>query len=155
MDTTDTGPAKAVSQLSEHLAHTAESQRALLTEMATFAKDESLRFVNLRLERHGEVLEKLQTAQGLGGVIGVQQEWLRDLLSDYAGQQTRFAGAFRGVAHTIAANVTDAASETVDRMHGQAQDNVHQGAQAVADTQAHIDGAVHDMDEQVDEATQH
>lgn len=154
MENIETGPAKAVSHLSEQLAHTAESQRALLTEMAAFAKDESLRFVNLRLERQGALLEKLQNAQGIGGLIGVQQEWLRDLIADYSSQQQRFAGAFRGVAHTIAAKATDAANDTVDRMHAQAQDNVRQGAQAVADTQAHIDGAVQDINDQYAQ-TQH
>ena len=155
MDTTDTGPAEAVSQLSEQLAHTAESQRALLTEMAVFAKDESLRFVNLRLERNGQALDRLQNCQGLAGLIGVQQEWLRDLMQDYAGQQLRFAGAFRGVAQTVGAKAADAASETVDRMHAHAQEGVRQGAQMMADTQDHIDNTMQNMGEQYSQETQH
>src|SRR5260221_10459892 len=75
-------PAQAISQLGESLsqtlAQTTESQRALAKEMTGFAKDESLRFVNLRLERNGAALDKLQHCAGLPGLIGAQQEWLRD-----------------------------------------------------------------------------
>ena len=44
---------QAVSQLSQSLAQAAESHRLLAEEMTSFAKDESLRFANLRLERNG------------------------------------------------------------------------------------------------------
>src|SRR5579872_6377850 len=71
------GPAKAVSQLSESMAQTVESQRALIQEMTLFAREEGIRFVNLRLERNGHALDKLQSCQGIPGLIGVQQEWLR------------------------------------------------------------------------------
>jgi hypothetical protein len=74
----------AVSQLSQSLAQAAESQRLLAQEMTVFAKDESLRFANLRLDRNGATLDKLQNCHGIPGLIGVQQEWLRDFLQDYA-----------------------------------------------------------------------
>ena len=80
------GPAKAVSQLSESMAHTAESQRALFQEMSLFAKDEGLRFVNLRLERNGQALDRMQNCHGIPGLISVQQEWLRDFVQDYIGE---------------------------------------------------------------------
>ena len=88
---------QTVSQLGQSLAQTAESGRALVEEMTLFAKDESLRFVNLRLERNGAALDRLQNCQGIPGLIGVQQEWLRDLLQDYTGQSMRWMGALRGL----------------------------------------------------------
>jgi hypothetical protein len=143
MDTaTDT-----VSNLTEQLAQTAESQRALVNEITVFAKDETLRFLNLRMDRNSAALEKLQTCQGLAGLIGVQQEWLRDLMQDYSDLGQRNASALRGVAHTVAAKATDAANDTVDRMHAQAQDNLHQGAQMVAETEGRFDNAVQDVDQ--------
>jgi hypothetical protein len=126
---TDTGPAKAVSQLTESLAQTAESQRVLIQEITSFAKDEGLRFFNLRLERNGQVLDKLQNCHGIPGLIGVQQEWLRDLVQDYMGQNMRLAGAMRGLAQNVMASATETASGHIDRMQHEASDIVHQAGE--------------------------
>ena len=126
---TEAGPAKAVSQLSESLAHTAEHQRALVQEMTQFAKEEGLRFANLRLERNGAVMDKLQSCHGLPGLLGVQQEWLRDLLQDYANQNLRFAGAFRGLTQNVMASAAEATSDNIDRMQHEASDMVHKGGE--------------------------
>ena len=157
MDTTtatETGPAKAVSDFSEQLAQTAQSQRALVTEITSFAKDETKRFFNLRMDRTSQALEKLQSCQGLSGLIGVQQEWLRDLMQDYADLTQRNASALRGITQTVVAQASTAASETVDRMHAQAQDNLHQGAQMMAEAQDRIDDTIQNAGEQVNTYTQ-
>jgi hypothetical protein len=127
-------PAEAVSQLGESLTQAGESHRALVQEMTLFAKDESLRFVNLRLERNGTVLEKLQTCTGLPGLIGVQQEWLRDFVQDYVGQNMRFAGAFRGLARNVVAQAADATSDNIDRMQHEASDMVHKAGEQMDQT---------------------
>ena len=157
MDTTtatETGPAKAVSDFSEQLAQTAHSQRALVAEITSFAKDETKRFFNLRMDRTSTALEKLQSCQGLSGLIGVQQEWLRDLMQDYADLTQRNASALRGITQTVVAQASTAASETVDRMHAQAQDNLHQGAQMMAEAQDRIDDTIQNAGEQVNTYTQ-
>ena len=122
-------PAKAVSQLSESLTQTAESQRALIQEMTMFAKDEGLRFVNLRLERNGQALDKLQNCHGIPGLIGVQQEWLRDLMQDYVGHNMRMAGALRGLTQNVMACASEQAAQSMDRAHHAAKDMAHETAQ--------------------------
>ena len=117
---------QTVSQLGQSMAQTAESGRALVQDMTIYAKDESLRFVSLRLERNGAVLEKLQNFQGVPGLIGVQQEWLRDLLQDYTGQSMRWMGALRGLTRNVVEKATESAAENIDRMQHQASDVVHQ-----------------------------
>ena len=112
------GPAKAVSQLSESMAQTAESHRALIQEMTQFAKDESLRFINLRLERNGQTLDKLQNAHGIPGILGAQQEWLRDFVQDYMSHNMRVAGALRGLTQ----NAVACASENIEHAHNVASD---------------------------------
>lgn len=104
------------SQLGDCLTQAAESQRQLFQEMANFTRDETSRFVNLRLERNGQVLEKIQNCHGLQGLIGVQQEWLRSFMEDYMSQQMRLAGAFRGLAHDVMTTAAETASENIDRM---------------------------------------
>jgi hypothetical protein len=134
----DTDSPKAVSQLNESMAQTAESQRALFQDMTHFAKEESLRFMNLRLERNGVALDKLQNCHGLPGLLSVQQEWLRDFVQDYMSQNMRLAGAFRGMAQNVVASAAQTASQTVDHMQQeagaeQASEQVHQAADTVED----------------------
>jgi hypothetical protein len=121
---TDVSP--ALSQLGDCLTHASESQRLLLQEMTSFVRDEGLRFANRRLERNGEAMEKMQHCQGLPGLIGVQQEWLRSFVEDYLAQQVRRAGAFRGLAHNVVTSAAETASENIDRM----QQDGHQIAEA-------------------------
>ena len=124
-------PAQAVSQLSESLAQTAECHRLLAQEMSDFAKDESLRFMNLRLERNGQALDKLQNCAGLPGLIGVQQEWLRDLLQDYASQSMRLMSTLRGLTKNVMASAVETASENIDRMQQDAGEAINRGNQAM------------------------
>lgn len=122
----DNGPAKAVSQLSESMAQTAESHRALVQEMAQFAKDESLRFFNLRLERNGQALEKLQHCSGIPGLLGVQQEWLRDFMQDYMSHNMRVVSALRGLSHKAMTSATEQVAENIDHAQHMASDMAHQ-----------------------------
>jgi len=129
---TDVSP--ALSQLGDSLAQAAESQRLLFQEMTIFVRDESLRFTNRRLERNGEAMEKMQNCQGLPGLIGVQQEWLRGFVEDYLAQQMRLAGAFRGIAQNVVASATETASENIDRMRHEGQQMADTAGQQMADT---------------------
>jgi len=126
-----THPDHAVSQLSQSLTQAAESHRALAEEMTVFAKDEGLRFANLRLERNGSTLEKLQNCHGIPGLIGVQQEWLRELLQDYSGQSMRLMNAMRGLTKNAMESAAENASDNIDRMHTQAQDAMERTSEAM------------------------
>ena len=126
------GPAKALSQLSDSMAHTVESQRALIQEMTSFAKDEGLRFVNLRLERNGQALDKLQHCHGIPGLISVRQEWLRDLVQDYIGHNMRIAGAMRGLTQNVMARASEQTAQSMDRAQHAAKDMAHETAQQMS-----------------------
>jgi len=121
----------AVSQLSQSMAQAAESQRLLAQEMSGFAKDESLRFANLRLERNGATLDKLQSCHGIPGLIGVQQEWLRDFLQDYTSQSMRMMGAMRGLTKNVIEAAAENASDNIERMKNQAQDTIERTGQVM------------------------
>lgn len=125
----DSDPVKAVSQLGESLAQTAERQRALFQDITNFAKEEGLRFMNLRLERNGSALDKLQNCHGLPGLMGVQQEWLRDLMQDYMSQNMRLAGAFRGLTQNVVASASQTASQAMDQMQQNASEMAEQAGQ--------------------------
>ncbi|MEO8300152.1 MAG: hypothetical protein ABI608_00080 [Rhizomicrobium sp.] len=135
-------PDQAVSQLGQSLAQTAQSGRALVQEMTVFAKDESLRFVTLRLERNGAVLDKLQNCQGVPGLIGAHQEWLRDFLQDYTSQSMRFMGALRGLTRNVMETAGESAAENIDHMKHDATEVMDQAGQQmdqmVQDTNGYV-----------------
>ena len=147
-------PDANISELGDRLAQAAESQRQLFQEMASFARDEASRFASLRLERNGEALDKMQNCHGLPGLIGVQQEWLRAFVEDYLGQQMRFAGAFRSLAHEVATNATETASENIDRMQQQAGEAIHQAGQAADHTGDQMNQMADTADRQMDQMAQ-
>jgi hypothetical protein len=132
----------AFSQLGDSLAQAAESQRLLFQEMTSFVRDEGLRFTNRRLERNGEAMEKMQNCQGLPGLIGVQQEWLRGFVEDYLAQQMRLAGAFRGIAHNVVASAAETASENIDRMQQDGQQMVETAGQQMEQVAQDANGFV-------------
>lgn len=140
-------PDQTVIQLGQSLAQSAESGRALVEGISIFAKDESLRFVNLRLERNGAAMDRLQTCAGIPGVIGVQQEWLRDLLQDYSSQSMRWMSALRGLTRNVMENATESAADNIDPMQHQAGDAVHQAEDAVHHAQDMGYQAVQQSDE--------
>lgn len=125
----EAGPAQAISRFNTALVRAGESQRALMQEIGQFARDESLRFVSLRLERTGVLIDKLSTGQGVGGLFAAQQEWLHDLVADYAARNMRMMDAMRGMLDTAVAQAADAAGETAGRVQAQAQDHLHTAAQ--------------------------
>jgi len=145
-------PDHTVSQLGQTLAQTAESGRALVEGMSVFAKDESLRFVNLRLERNGAALDKLQNCHGIPGLIGVQQEWLRDFLQDYTGQSMRLMGALRGLTKNVMETAAESTADSIDRMQHQAGEAMRQAGDAMDQAGQQVNQAVQDGYVQ---ATQH
>ncbi len=145
---------QSVSQLGQSLAHTAESGRALVEEMALFAKDESLRFVSLRLERNGAALDRLQNCQGVPGLIGVQQEWLRDLLQDYTSQSMRLMGAWRGLTRNVMEKASESAADGIDRMQQQAGEAIQQAGDTMDQAGQQMNQMVQDTNNYVQE-TQH
>lgn len=153
----DNAATQTVSHVNNALTQAGESQRILFQEIGQFTRDESLRFANLRLERNGVLLDKLSSSVGVGGLIAAHQEWLRDMIGDYSAQTQRVAGLFRGLAHNAVASATEAAGETVDRVHSQAREAVRQTGEALDETQARMNATAQDAAREADypQETQH
>lgn len=145
---------ETVSQLGQSLAHTAESGRALAQEIALFTKDESLRFMSLRLERNGVALDRLQNCQGIPGLIGVQQEWLRDLLQDYTGQGMRWMGALRGLTRNVMEKAAENTADAIDQVQEDAGEAIQQAGGAMDQAGQQMNEMVQDTNNYVQE-TQH
>lgn len=71
-----------------------DQNRALLEKSVRMVHEESLQFVNRRLERNAHALEQLKDCQGLSGLLTIEQEWLADSLRDYLEQSQKIAQTF-------------------------------------------------------------
>lgn len=105
-------PDELATHLSQSFEKTLEQNRKLAAEVARFTRDETTRFVHLRLGRTGEAFSHFQGKDGVPALVQVQQAWLRDLVKDYTDQSLRYAGLVR----TLATNLTAAARETGQQM---------------------------------------
>lgn len=75
-----------------------DQNRVIFQKMMHAMHEESLRFVNRRLEHAGRAIESSRDCQGVTGLIAVQQEFLMDMARDYAEQTRRFADLVRELA---------------------------------------------------------
>ena len=107
-----------------------------------------------QVERNGAALDRLQNCQGIPGLIGVQQEWLRDLLQDYTGQSMRWMGAWRGLTRNVMEKATEKAADSIDQMQEQAGDTIQQAGEVMDQAGQQMDQAVQDTNNYVQE-TQH
>jgi hypothetical protein len=107
-----------------HLNHSFETafdqNRALFAEMARFTKDESLRLAHKHLDHMEQAFAHLQDGRNFTGLIGVQQEWIKDMMQEYAAQSLRYAEMFQTVTRRVQSQVENAAHD----LHEQAKDGI-------------------------------
>ncbi|HWE06027.1 MAG TPA: hypothetical protein VG274_04915 [Rhizomicrobium sp.] len=73
------------------MARVMEHNRTMLQKMMHAVQEESLKFVNRRLEHTGHAIESSRDCQGVSGLLAIQQEWMLDFARDYAEHTRRFA----------------------------------------------------------------
>jgi hypothetical protein len=107
-----------------HLGHSFETafdrNRALFSEMARFAKDESLRIAHKHLEHANHAFAHLQGGRNFTSLIGAQQEWIRDMMQEYAAQSLRYAEMFQTMTRHVQSQVESAAGD----LREQAEENL-------------------------------
>src|SRR5258708_7206925 len=64
------------STLNGSIAKMIDWNRSLMEKTLRQTQEESLRFINRRLERNVKALESLRDSQGLSGIIAAEQDWL-------------------------------------------------------------------------------
>jgi len=90
-----------------------EQNRQIFEDMMRATQEESLRFVNRRLERTSQSLEACMQCDGISDMMRVQQEWLLRLTEDYVTETQRFSNILRDVAVKTAGNQQRAISEAM------------------------------------------
>jgi hypothetical protein len=120
-------PRDAIAGLSQSLEKTFDQNRVLWSEMARFTKNESLRFVQLQLDHAHHAFARLDDRRDLSGLLGAQQEWLKEMMQDYAAQSLRYAEMLR----TLAAKTRDKAEQTGTDLGTEARQEMENLAQDV------------------------
>ncbi|HEY1614735.1 MAG TPA: phasin family protein [Rhizomicrobium sp.] len=87
-----------------------DHNRTLFQKMMQAMQEESLRFVNRRLERTGRALESTRDCRSVTGLMAVQNTWLLDFARDYSEQTTRVAEIMRGTTEESANAASEASA---------------------------------------------
>lgn len=91
-----------------------EHNRAIYEKMVHAMQEESLKFINLRLEHNARAIESARDCQGISGLLTVQNEWLTDLARDYTEQSRHFGELVRELAEDNIATAKDVAKDAVE-----------------------------------------
>jgi hypothetical protein len=84
-----------VENASSSFAKAFDQNRILVQKMMRAMQEESVRFVNTRMERTGRVMERTRECQGVSDLASLQHDWLLDFARDYAQMTKRFGEAMQ------------------------------------------------------------
>lgn len=103
-----------------------DQNRAIFEKMLHAMQEESLRFVNRRLEHTSRAIEGSRDCQGVAGLMAVQQEFLMEMARDYAEQTRRFADLLRELTEDGTVGMAEAANATNDAMRHAQRSNIRE-----------------------------
>ncbi|HTW36092.1 MAG TPA: hypothetical protein VMD53_15845 [Rhizomicrobium sp.] len=86
-----------------------DQNRLITQNLMKAVQEESLRFMNTRLEHTSRAVEKSRECQGISQLIMLQHDWLMDIARDYAELNKRFGE----VLHEMTEQTADHASDLV------------------------------------------
>lgn len=102
-----------------------DQNRTIVQNLMKAMQEESLRFMNTRLEHTSRCFERSRECQGLSQFIALQQDWLMDAARDYAELNKRFSEVLQ--------EVTEQTADHANEMIADASRAAQQRAEAAAD----------------------
>lgn len=97
------------------MARLMEHNRAVMQKMFHVMQEESVRFVNRRIEHASQTIEASRDCHGISGLMAVQQEWMLGFARDYADQTRRFAELMGEIVEDGSETLSDVSSEVMER----------------------------------------
>ena len=113
---------ESIVQLSQSLEKTLAQNRDLVEGMTRFAKDETLRLVHAQLDHANQAFSHFRERRDVSGLIGAQQEWLRQMMQEYANSSLRYAEMFQTLAQHVQSHVKNAAHDFQHQSERAAED---------------------------------
>ena len=118
---------ESIAQLNQSVEKTLTQNRTLFEEMARFTRGESLRLAHAQLDHANHAISHFRERQDFSGLIGAQQEWVKQMMQEYANLSLRYAEMFHSLAQHVQSHVESAAhdfqhqaddvAEDLGRMH--------------------------------------
>ena len=90
-----------------------DQNRSIMQQLMRAMQEESMRYVNMRLEHTSRTIECSRDCQGLSALIGLQQDWLMEVARDFAEFNKRFGEALHEVAEHGADNMQEFGANAV------------------------------------------
>jgi hypothetical protein len=97
------------------MARMMDQNWSMFQKMMHAMREESLHFVNRRLEHTSHAIESSRDCEGISDLLVLQQEWMIDFARDYAEQTKRFAELMRDLAEDGSASLSRISSESAER----------------------------------------
>ena len=107
----ESSPQDAIQTLRQSVEKTLDQNRVLLTEIAHFTKAESLRVAQRNLDHASHAFAHFDGRRDLAGLIEAQQEWIKQMMQDYATQSLHYAEMFQNLTQGMRNHAEHAASE--------------------------------------------
>lgn len=114
-----------------------ERNRSLMEKTLRATQEESLRFINRRLERNAKVLESLRDSQGLGGLIAAEQDWLVCAARDYVEGTEKLGGILLELAASGARDAAEEGRTAAESFRSAAQDTIVRTRKAFEGVERH------------------
>ena len=105
------GSHENIAHLSQSLEMALGRNRTLLEDMVRFTRDESLRLARMQLDHAGSAFAQLHDRHDLTALVGAQQEWIKQAMTEYATLGLRYAEMVQGLTQQVQSHVQAAASD--------------------------------------------
>jgi len=109
--TNGSSPHDAIQMLRQSLEKTLDQNRVLFSEIARFTQNESMRLAQLNLEHANHAFAHFGDHRDLAGLIGAQQEWIKEMMQECAAQSLHYTEMFHSLAQGVQHQAEHAASE--------------------------------------------
>jgi hypothetical protein len=96
--------------------------RSFVEKTLRTTQEESLRFINRRLERNARTLENLRNSQGLSGLIAAEQDWFVCAARDYVEGTEKLSGILLELAATGTKEVVEEGRAATETFRGATQE---------------------------------
>ncbi|HTT82045.1 MAG TPA: hypothetical protein VMF67_01040 [Rhizomicrobium sp.] len=111
------------------MARLMDQNWSMLQKMMHAMREESLHFVNRRLEQTSHAIESSRDCDGISDLLAIQQEWMINVARDYADQTRRFAELMRDMTENGTSNLSHAVSDVSERgRHAFEEEESHRAA---------------------------
>ena len=118
----ETDRSERIAQLGQSLETTLHQNRTLFEEMARFTKNESFRLAHAQLDHANQAFSHFRERDDFSGLIGAQQEWVKQMMQDYAQLSLRYAEMFHSLAQQVQSHVESAANDLQHQADEMAED---------------------------------